>query len=106
MYQGRGTTTTTATTVKSTVPARGAARQSAPKTGPVTRTAAVKTGRDTQPKQTGLWKSFTPKIIHGERQCNAYTRRLIGSISYLGARYITTKVTKCIREKMTLYFRG
>ena len=24
----------------------------------------------------------------------------------LGACYIRTKVTKCIREKMTLYFRG
>ena len=27
-------------------------------------------------------------------------------ISYLGACYIRTKVTKCNREKMTLYFRG
>ena len=27
-------------------------------------------------------------------------------ISYLGACYIRTTVTKCIREKMTLYFRG
>ena len=32
-----------------------------------------------------------------------YTLRLIGPISYLGACYIQTKVTKCIREKMTLY---
>ena len=29
--------------------------------------------------------------------------RLIGPISYLGECYIQTKVTKCIREKMTLY---
>ena len=28
-----------------------------------------------------------------------YTLRLIGPISYLGACYIRTKVTKCIREK-------
>ena len=35
-----------------------------------------------------------------------YTLRLIGPISYLGACYIRTKVTKCIREKMTMYFRG
>ena len=34
-----------------------------------------------------------------------YTLRLIGPISYLGACYIRTKATKCIREKMTLYFR-
>ena len=27
--------------------------------------------------------------------------RLIGTISYLGACYIRTTVTKCIREKMT-----
>ena len=31
--------------------------------------------------------------------------RLIGPISYLGACYIYTKVTKCIREKMTMCFR-
>ena len=31
-----------------------------------------------------------------------YTLRLIGPISYLGACYIRTKVTKCICEKMTL----
>ena len=35
-----------------------------------------------------------------------YTLRLIGPISYLGACYIRTKVTKCIREKRTMYFRG
>ena len=36
-----------------------------------------------------------------------YTLRgLNGPISYLGACYVHTKVTKCIREKMTLYFRG
>ena len=35
-----------------------------------------------------------------------YALRLIGQISYLGACYIRTKVTKCAREKMTLYFRG
>ena len=35
-----------------------------------------------------------------------YTLQLIGPISYLGACYIRTKVTKCIREKMTMYFRG
>ena len=35
-----------------------------------------------------------------------YTLRLIGPISYLGACYIRTKVTKCICEKITLYFRG
>ena len=35
-----------------------------------------------------------------------YTLRLIGPISYLGAYYIRTKVTKCIREKTTMYFRG
>ena len=35
-----------------------------------------------------------------------YTLRLIGTISYLGACYIRTKVTKCIHEEMTLYFRG
>ena len=35
-----------------------------------------------------------------------YTLRLIGPISYLDACYIRTKVTKCIREKMTMYFRG
>ena len=35
-----------------------------------------------------------------------YTLRLIGPISYLGACYIRTKVTKCICEKMTLHFRG
>ena len=34
-----------------------------------------------------------------------YTLRLIGPISYLGACYIRTTVTKCIHEKMTLYFR-
>ena len=34
-----------------------------------------------------------------------YILRLIGPISYLGACYIRTTVTKCIREKMTLYFR-
>ena len=35
-----------------------------------------------------------------------YTRRLIGPISYPGAGYILCKkVTKCIREKMTMYFR-
>ena len=34
-----------------------------------------------------------------------YTLRLIGPISYLGACYIRTKATKCICEKMTLYFR-
>ena len=34
-----------------------------------------------------------------------YTLRLIGPISYLGACYIYTKVTKCIREKMTMCFR-
>ena len=33
------------------------------------------------------------------------TLRLIGPISYLGACYTRTKVRKCIREKMTLYFR-
>ena len=31
-----------------------------------------------------------------------YTLRLIGPISYLGACYIHTKVTKCIREKIPL----
>ena len=35
-----------------------------------------------------------------------YTLRLIGPISYLGACYIRTKVTKCIRKKMTLHFVG
>ena len=35
-----------------------------------------------------------------------YILRLIGPISYLGACYIRTKVTKCIREKMTLCFHG
>ena len=35
-----------------------------------------------------------------------YTLRLIRPISYLGACYIRTKVTKCIREKMTMHFRG
>ena len=30
-----------------------------------------------------------------------YTMQLIGPISYLGACYIRTKATKCIREKMT-----
>ena len=35
-----------------------------------------------------------------------YTLRLIGTISCLGACYIRTKVTKCIREKMTMFFRG
>ena len=35
-----------------------------------------------------------------------YTLRLIRPISYLGACYIRTKVTKCIREKMTMFFRG
>ena len=34
-----------------------------------------------------------------------YILRLIGPISYLGACYIRTTVTKYIREKMTLYFR-
>ena len=37
-----------------------------------------------------------------------YTLRLIGPISYLGACYIYVriyKVTKCIREKMTMCFR-
>ena len=34
-----------------------------------------------------------------------YTLRLIGPISYLGGCYRRTKVTKCIRQKMTLYFR-
>ena len=38
----------------------------------------------------------------GDLSC-VYTLRLIGPISYLGACYIQTKVTKCIREKMTLY---
>ena len=33
-----------------------------------------------------------------------YTLRLIGPISYLGGCYRRTKVTKCIRQKMTLYF--
>ena len=33
-----------------------------------------------------------------------YTLRLIGPISYLDACYIRTKVTKCIREKTTMYF--
>ena len=32
--------------------------------------------------------------------------RLIGPISYLGACDIRTKVTKCIPEKITLYFCG
>ena len=31
---------------------------------------------------------------------------LIGPISYLGACYTPTKVTKYIRKKTTLYFRG
>ena len=38
-----------------------------------------------------------------------YTLRLIGPISYLGARYIRAKpakVTKCVREKIPLYFCG
>ena len=35
-----------------------------------------------------------------------YTLRLIGPISYLGACYIHAKVTKCIREKISLYFYG
>ena len=35
-----------------------------------------------------------------------FTLRLIGSISYLGGCYIRSEVTKCICEKMTLYFRG
>ena len=35
-----------------------------------------------------------------------YTLRLIGPISYLGGYYKRTKVTKCIRQKMTLYFRA
>ena len=35
-----------------------------------------------------------------------YTLRFVGPISYLGACYIRTKVTKCIREHMTMYFRG
>ena len=34
-----------------------------------------------------------------------YTLRLIERISYLGACYIRTTVTKCILEKMTLHFR-
>ena len=34
-----------------------------------------------------------------------YTLRLIGPISYLGACYIRTTLIKCIREKMTKYFR-
>ena len=33
-----------------------------------------------------------------------YTLRLIGPISYLGACYIRTKVTKCIREKIRCAF--
>ena len=32
-----------------------------------------------------------------------YTLRLVGSISYLGGCYWRTKVTKCIRQKMTLF---
>ena len=31
--------------------------------------------------------------------------QLIGPISYLGACLMRTKVTKCIREKMTMCFR-
>ena len=34
-----------------------------------------------------------------------YTLRLIGPISYLGGCYRRTEVTKCIHQKMTLYFR-
>ena len=35
-----------------------------------------------------------------------HTAILIGPISYLDACYIHTKVTKCIREKIPLYFCG
>ena len=35
-----------------------------------------------------------------------YTLRFVGPISYLGACYIRTKVTKYIREHMTMYYRG
>ena len=43
---------------------------------------------------------------HAQMYQYVYTLRLIGPISYLGACYIHTKVTKCIRQKMTMYFRG
>ena len=56
-----------------------------------------------------------PKLVHG-LACSIellknlelryiYTLRLVGPISYLGGCYRRTKVTKCIRQKMTLYFR-
>ena len=49
------------------------------------------------------------KVESSSTFCNdlryVYTLRLIGPLSYLGACYIRTKVIKCIREKMTMYFR-
>ena len=43
-------------------------------------------------------------VISGKRYVQ--TLRLLGTISCLGVCYIHTKVIKCIREKITLYFPG
>ena len=43
--------------------------------------------------------------IRKKRKATFCTLRLILPISYLGACYIRTKVTQCIRDKMTLHFR-
>ena len=56
----------------------------------------------------GKWRCSRTITMLFTKHClrYVYTLRLIGLISYLGACYIRTTVTKCIREKMTLYFRG
>ena len=59
------------------------------------------------------------KLVKGKRaektcslhtQASKATKELVlcagFKVSYLGTCYIRTKVTKCIREKMTMYFRG
>ena len=50
------------------------------------------------------WKKTCSPYTRGKlpRKTWSSVRGLIGPISYLGACYILTTVTKCIREKMTL----
>ena len=56
-----------------------------------------------QQEKLGLLQEHDESDIHS---LMSFPLRLIGPISYLGACYIRTKVTKCSREKMTMYFRG
>ena len=47
----------------------------------------------------------TSDLLDIRTKIGSFKVRLVGRISHLDACYTRTEVTKCIREKMTLYFR-